>query len=78
MRIKLSKIKELENALYPNNIKVGKVYEGEFSHTPKVGECFFMQYNLSEDKWFRSSIVTEIIDENTFRTENSIYKFETV
>lgn len=78
MRIKLIKIKELENALHPNNIVEGATYEGEFSENPKVGECFWMQYNKNEDRWFRTSTVTEIIDQSTFKTKNSIYKIEDV
>ena len=78
MRIKLVKIKELDDALHPNNIVEGTQKEGEFSNAPVVGECFWMQYNENEDLWFRTSTVTEIIDEQTFKTRNSIYRYEPI
>lgn len=78
MRIKITKIKELEDALHPNNIVEGSEREGEFSEAPIVGECFWMQYEKDVDSWFRTSVVIEIIDENTFRTLNSIYRYEPI
>ena len=78
MRIKLVKIKELEDALHPNNIVEGIEKEGEFSKAPAVGECFYMQYDKNENLWFRTSTVTEIIDERTFKTRNSIYRYEPI
>lgn len=78
MRIRLTKITELENAQHPNNIPEGFQQEGEFSNPPEVGACFWMQYKLGEDSWFRSSVVTEIINDNTFRTKNSIYRYENI
>jgi hypothetical protein len=70
MKIRLVKIKELENALHPNNIEVGFTKEGTLINEPKVGECFYVGFN------WRTSTVQEVIDENTFRTYNSIYKIE--
>lgn len=37
-----------------------------------------MEYEKNIDSWFRTSEVIEIIDENTFRTLNSIYKYEPI
>lgn len=59
---------ELPDALHPNNIEVGKIKVGELISEPKVGECFWVD-------GFKTSTVKEIIDENTFRTCNSIYRW---
>lgn len=67
-QIKLVKLKELPDALYPNNIIVGYEKIGIFEGNPVVGECFYCG-NL------RTSTVQKIINENTFQTFNSIYQF---
>jgi len=72
MKIKLEKLNELPDAKHPNNIDVGHVVEGEFNAEPNVGECFWVG-----DYW-RTSAVQEIIDANTFRTYNSIYKWSII
>lgn len=69
MKIKLEKIKELPNAIHPNNIEVGFAHVGEFISAPAIGECFWV------GSGWRTSVVTEIINENTFKTCNSIYRF---
>lgn len=73
-RIKLVKIKELEDAYYPNNIKEGYEKYGFLVEEPEVNRPF-MCYS---DKWLsgalRTSTVQEIIDKDTFRTYNSIYR----
>ena len=78
MKIRIKKLSELPNALYPNNIEVD--YEKIFNlksdllfEAPKVGEAFLL---FDGDNYFRSSVVKEIIDENTFKTMNSIYRWE--
>lgn len=71
--ITLVKIKELEDAKYKNNIEEGFEIIGEITEEPKIGDCFyvFKQNNIT---WFRTSTVMEIIDKDTFKTVNSIYK----
>lgn len=69
MRIKLEKLKELPDALHPNNIEVGYAIEGCFVEEPKVDECFW----IGDFYW--TSLVKEIIDENTFKTCNSVYRW---
>ena len=64
----LEKISELPDAIHPNNIEVGYVHVGELFADPEVGKCFWVG-------WFQTSIVEEIIDESTFRTCNSIYRW---
>lgn len=73
IKVKLTKIKELEDALHPNNIEVGyetiRDVNSKYFEKPKIGERFFVGT-------FSTSGVQEIIDENTFRTYSSIYKWE--
>lgn len=69
MKIILEKISELPDAMHPNNIEVGHLQTGELISEPEVGKCFWVGY------FWRTSIVKEIIDENTFKTCNSIYRW---
>lgn len=76
MKIKLTKLEELPNALHPFNIEVGftKIIELDAeSIQPEIGDRF-----PSQASWYcwSTSIVRDIIDEHTFRTLNSIYKWE--
>jgi hypothetical protein len=71
MKIILEKLKELPDAKHPNNIEIGFIKIGEFLSEPKVNRPFYVG-----PSW-RTSKVTEIIDSNTFKTMNSIYKFKT-
>jgi len=68
-RVSVKKIAELDDAPYPHNIEVGRVFIGGCSKPPTVGECFYVGS-------FRSSTVQEILSPNTFRTYNSIYEWE--
>ena len=77
MIIKLTKIKELPNALHSNNIEEGyetiiDINDDSFRR-PAIGERFTL---VGYKRWFSTSEVQEIIDENTFKTWNSIYKWE--
>lgn len=51
---------------------------GYFTGHPKVGEQFRLQgFSFEKGKeGIITSLVTEIIDFNTFKTKNSIYKIE--
>jgi hypothetical protein len=69
MKVNLKKLKELPDALHPNNIIVGYEIEGEFISEPKIGECFYVGH------FWATSTVKEIIDEQTFKTCNSIYRW---
>jgi hypothetical protein len=75
IKIKLTKLSELPDALHPNNIEAGfetiqEVSKDNFE-APEVGRRFNIGY-------FSTSGVQEIINENTFRTYSSIYKWEVV
>lgn len=72
--MKLVKIEELPNAEYPNNKPVGYTVIGDKISELKVGECFYIMNTKRFNSGMRTSIVQEIIDENTFKTCNSIYK----
>ena len=75
MKIKLTKLTELEDALHPNNIQEGyetiRDVEEKHFEEPQIGRRF----NVGT---FSTSGVQEIIDENTFRTYSSIYRWERV
>ena len=79
MIIKLTKLKELPDAFHPNNIEEGRVeifsIKDYLFKKPIVGERFTLM-DLSH--WFSTSLVQEIVDENTFKTLNSIYKWEII
>lgn len=72
-RVKLIKIEELETAEVPNNIEVGYEKEDYMIQEPMVGNTFYLYKSKLHPSWITST-VTEIIDKNTFKTLNSIYK----
>lgn len=76
MKVKLTKLKEADNPKHPNNIQEGHEVIGDFTKDPVVGEQFVI--DLDEDYIWHTSIVQEIIDDKTFRTNNSIYKWEQI
>jgi hypothetical protein len=69
MKIRLEKLNELPDALHPHNIPTGYIKEGDFISEPQIGECFWI------GNFWATSTVKEIIDEHTFKTCNSIYKW---
>lgn len=73
-KIKLEKIESFFNGPHPNDIEVGVVEIGYMRSLPKVGDSFICHYDKISDYGFRTSTITEIIDEHTFKTLNSIYK----
>lgn len=74
MKIKIRKIEERPDAEIPDNIETGfeRIYNVVSFMKPKVGKCFQLS---SVEKYFTTSTVTEILDENTFKTRNSIYRW---
>lgn len=70
------KLQELSDALHPNNIQEGweNTFEIDEKHfrKPTVGERFWCS------TYWSTSGVQEIIDENTFKTYSSIYRWEIV
>ena len=71
MKVKLTKLEELKDALHPFNIEVGYEKIGNAENIPTLGERFWVGS-------FSTSGVQEIIDDNTFRTYSSIYRWEVI
>lgn len=76
VKIKLTKVRESDDHLHPNNIPEGNEYIGTMHSEPKAGECFYL--DRGPVYYFRTSEVQEVIDETTFRTFNSIYQIERI
>lgn len=77
-KIKLTKLKELSDALHPNNIPEGTVRygwlnEGEELPVPELRKRFYLPGST-----FSTSGVQEILPDNCFKTYSSIYKLEFV
>ena len=68
--IKLYKVSEVDQPVVPNNMPVGYERIGLMTELPKVGESFCLP------PMFYTSTVLEIVDAETFKTKNSIYKIE--
>ena len=77
-RIRLTKVFELSDAIFPNNIEKGAIRVGFFTKEPTIGERFGITDTIQGIHFeiFSTSDVQEIIDEHTFRTYNSIYHWE--
>lgn len=76
--VEVEKIGKVENPVHPNSdYGDSKQYHvGIFTKEPVVGERFTTVYINSQESGISTSPVTEIIDENTFKTLNSIYKWK--
>ncbi len=75
MKVKITKIQELPDTLHPNNISEGWTKTCEVDmltfEPPKVG----YRFNCGG---FSSSGVQELIDNYTFRTYSSVYRWEII
>jgi len=86
IKIRITKIKELEDAEYPNNKPVGETHVGYVRKNlliPKIGTQYNLESIIEKNDlsihagyWFMTSMVTEIINSRTFKTLNSVYKIE--
>lgn len=73
--VKISKVAEIEDPLYPNLIKDG------FTKTATVFKNKFKPPELHQRFWigaFSTSAVQEILSDSTFRTYSRIYKWEII
>lgn len=71
MKIRLTKIKDLRfDGNHPNNINEGYVKEGEMLKPLTIGERFYV------GMWFSTSPVVKTNNDNTFETENSLYRID--
>lgn len=69
-RAKLTKIKDNRfGEEHPNGINTGYRREGYLIQEPKVGVSCMLDN-------FATSMVTKVLDDNTFETLNSTYKIE--
>lgn len=69
----LTKIKEVDKPLVPNNIAKGFKKRGFIDTEPTVGLFLLV---TTKTTYFHTSTIVEIIDANTFRTYNSIYHWK--
>lgn len=94
IKVKLTKVSELSDAMHPNNIPTGDTRIG-YVRSELLAPMIGIRYGLesviekngesqSPNHWFMTSEVTEIIESNTFnktiqfKTLNSIYKVEII
>lgn len=77
--VKLQKVSdEVFNGRHPHYIYEGYTQYGTLENEVTVGERCYVVNPCRYNDYLSTSKVTEIIDDNTFRTENSIYKIEVV
>lgn len=72
MKIKLTKIEPNPEGKYKDSRPVGEEHVGEFVADPEVGKPFKVGHA------YRTSPVVEVMDDNKFRTYNSIYLYQFV
>jgi len=79
--IRLIKLEDSEKPKYapnhPRYIKTGLIAEGLMLRPVTVGQSFYVDYPHTKNH-FHTSVVQEILSENTFKTMNSIYKWEKI
>jgi len=83
MKYKIKKLKAVDNPTH-GNFGYGDLedhYEGIFTKKPIIGERFNL-LPIHPDKHhlggISTSLVTKIIDENTFETLNSVYRIDKI
>lgn len=77
-RVRLTKLRDCDNPGITGNIKDGHVVEGDFVYEPVVGHVFLVDHYDPAAPFYQwhTSEIKKIIDGNTFRTRNSIYRWE--
>lgn len=80
VNVKVTKLNELPDAKHPGNIEEGFTTTGRMPKSRFVTPEVDSRFNVGSMSrgWWSTSAVQEIIDESTFRTYNSIYKWELV
>lgn len=78
MKYKITKLADVENPYHKNSdFGFSKPFHlGFFVKNPVVGERFNLYPIDIINRGISTSPVTKIIDESTFETLNSVYKFE--
>lgn len=78
-RIKVTKLGSVENP-HSNDSTFGEskpFHVGRYKADPVIGERFIAwSIDYNENRGINTSPVTKIIDESTFETLNSVYKWE--
>jgi hypothetical protein len=76
--VKITKLEELPEAQHPLNISVGRILYGLFEEEPQQNFHFRLSAvsNMPGQRGITTSRITEIIDDNHFKTLNSLYKWE--
>lgn len=82
-KILLTKIEELPDAEVPNNIPTNDFRVGITENLPVKNHCFSLYCSSAPNsnkieirRSFRTSPVQEVLDNNTFKTFNSIYEYK--
>jgi hypothetical protein len=77
---KITKIGKVENPKHPwSDFGESKEFHvGVFTKEPEIGERFNLLGIDLKNRGISTSPVTKIIDENTFETLNSIYRYEKI
>lgn len=73
-KVKVIKLEEREDAEVPNNKEVGYFKVGFFREYPEPGKEFLLYHNDMSWPMWHTSMVTEILSFDTFRTKNSVYQ----
>ena len=78
MVYKITKIGKVENPVHPNSDfgESKEFHVGGFIKNPVIGERFNLGYIDYQNGGISTSYVRKIIDDNTFETLNSIYRYE--
>ena len=74
--IKFSKVGMLEDAEHPDSSAGDGVRYGHMFTPPVVGECFYFSSIRGGGGHLRTSTVTEVMDQNNFKTRNSHYRID--
>lgn len=79
-RVRVTKISDDKfNGEHPNGIYEGFSIEGTLVFDVDVGKPIVLdKVDHDEWEWFHTSTLTDIIDEHTVKTLNSIYRVEIV
>ena len=77
-KYKIWKIGRVENPMHPHSDfgESREFHVGWFMNPPEIGERFNLMYINYDERGISTSPVVRVIDENTFETLNSIYKYE--
>lgn len=77
-KYKITKIGRVENPHHKNSTfgESREFHVGYFTKEPEIGERFNLTGFDFKNQGISTSPVTEIIDKNTFKTLNSIYRYE--